>query len=126
MSLLSIYFIFDSKCPKTTSAITLILKLLNLVNEAGAKSKLGGSFTVTVNGGASNTSWGGNDAGESTVCPPGCGCESPAYGASKVNTNAQNGGEMFFSWDKAAVGDSRRQMGSAGSISGRSKGRFRQ
>lgn len=40
-----------------------IIKLLNLVNEAGAKSKLGGNFTVTVNGGASNTSWGGNDAG---------------------------------------------------------------
>ena len=70
--------------------------------------------------------WGGNDAGESTVCPPGCGCESPAYGASKVNTNAQNGGEMFFSWDKAAIGDSRKQKVSAGSISGRSKGRFRQ
>lgn len=51
--------------------------------------------------------WGSNDAGDSAVCPPGCGCESPTYGASKVSTNSQNGGEMFFSWDRASGGDSR-------------------
>ena len=39
-----------------------IIKLLNKVNESGTKSGLGGT-TVTVNGGASNTSWGGNAAG---------------------------------------------------------------
>lgn len=70
--------------------------------------------------------WGGNDAGRRLVCPPGCGCEQP-YGASRVSTNAQSGGEMFFSWDRASRGDARaRGQAEPGSKGSRFKGRFRQ
>ena len=72
--------------------------------------------------------WGGNDAtGRRPICPPGCGCEQPYYGANRVTTNAQNGGEMFFSWDRASNADprSRRQL-DPGQRTSKFKGRFRQ
>jgi hypothetical protein len=70
--------------------------------------------------------WGGNDPGRRPVCPPGCGCEQPSYGASRVSTNAQSGGDMFFSWDKASGGDKRgRSQVDTGSRSSRFR-RFRQ
>jgi hypothetical protein len=71
--------------------------------------------------------WGGNDAGRRLVCPPGCGCEQPSYGASRVGSNAKSSGEMFFSWDRASRGDARvRGQAESGSRSSRFKGRFRQ
>lgn len=67
--------------------------------------------------------WGGNDAGRRPVCPPGCGCEQPSFGASRTN----NGGDMFFSWDRASGGDPRgRVKVDANSRSRRFRGRFRQ
>lgn len=49
--------------------------------------------------------WGdGNDVGgKRPVCLPECGCEVPSYGKSaRIDGREQVGGEMFFSWDKAA------------------------
>lgn len=71
--------------------------------------------------------WGDSDAGRRLVCPPGCGCEQPSYGASRVSTNAQSGGEMFFSWDRASGADKRgRGPDDVGRRNGRVRGRFRQ
>ena len=69
--------------------------------------------------------WGGSDPGRRMVCPPGCGCEQPSYGAARVTTNAKSGGEMFFSWDRAG-GDTRgRGQTDSGSRNSRFRGRFR-
>jgi hypothetical protein len=71
--------------------------------------------------------WGsGNDAGRRRpVCLPGCGCEQPSYGANRVSSNAQNGGEMFFSWDRTAGADPRgRGQGDVGARNSRFR-RFR-
>ena len=72
--------------------------------------------------------WGGFDsAGRRPVCPPGCGCEQPSYGANRATINAQNSGEMFFSWDRAASADPRsRSQLDSGKRTSKFRGRFRQ
>jgi hypothetical protein len=57
--------------------------------------------------------------GRKLVCLPGCGCEVPSYGiGARVGDQEQVGGEIFFSWDRAA-GDKRGLTGS--DLSGRNR-----
>lgn len=53
--------------------------------------------------------WGGDSGGKRVVCPPGCNCEAPSYGA----TSRQVGGETFFQWERTpgGVGTKRRGNG---------------